>query len=95
VNQTLKEALREMEALPDAVQEELAQALPKMAVRKRINTKLAQAPRHPKSFPCTNPLSRPPYSPTPLLHTFNNKNSRSHGLMTSMKVSNSVRLIAA
>ena len=30
-----------------------------------------------------------------LAHTFNNKYSRSHGLMTSMKVSNSARLIAA
>jgi hypothetical protein len=28
-------------------------------------------------------------------HTFNNRYSRSHGLITSMKVSNSARLIAA
>lgn len=36
------------------------------------------------------------YPPTKaLLHTFNSKYSRSHGLITSMKVSNSARLIAA
>jgi hypothetical protein len=43
VNQTLKEALREVEALPDAEQEELAQALLEMAVRKRIDAQLAEA----------------------------------------------------
>ncbi|TGT67615.1 hypothetical protein EN802_29085 [bacterium M00.F.Ca.ET.159.01.1.1] len=36
-----------------------------------------------------------PYSPTPLLpYTFSSRYSRSHGLITSMKVSNSARLIA-
>lgn len=43
MNQTLKDALKEVEALPEEEQEELAQALLKMAVRKRINAKLAAA----------------------------------------------------
>ncbi|WP_159592923.1 hypothetical protein [Chelativorans xinjiangense] len=43
MNQTLKDALREVEALPEEEQEELAQALLKMAVRKRIDAKLAAA----------------------------------------------------
>lgn len=43
MNQTLKNAIREVEALPEAEQEELAQALMKMALRKRIDAKLAAA----------------------------------------------------
>jgi hypothetical protein len=43
MNQTLKEAIRAVEALPEAEQEELAQTLLKMAVRKRIDAKLAAA----------------------------------------------------
>ena len=43
MNKTLKDAIREVEALPDADQEELAQALQRMALRKRIDAKLAQA----------------------------------------------------
>lgn len=43
MNQTLKNAIRELEALPEEEQEELAQALLKMAVRKRIDAKLAAA----------------------------------------------------
>jgi hypothetical protein len=43
MNQTLKDAIRAVEALPEAEQEELAQALMKMAVRKRIDAKLAAA----------------------------------------------------
>ncbi|WP_163270124.1 hypothetical protein [Chelativorans alearense] len=43
MNQTLKDALREVEALPEEEQEELARALLKMAVRKRIDAKLAAA----------------------------------------------------
>jgi hypothetical protein len=43
MNQTLKDAIREVEALPDADQEELAQALMDMAVRKRIDARLAAA----------------------------------------------------
>ncbi|RWP34047.1 MAG: hypothetical protein EOR92_31685 [Mesorhizobium sp.] len=63
-----------------------------------------------RSDPCRtrfSPLRAAPYCPTALLpycptallpfpsYTFNNRYSRSHGLITSMKVSNSARLIAA
>ena len=41
MNQTLKHAIEEVEALPEAEQEELAQALLKMAMRKRIEAELA------------------------------------------------------
>ncbi|CAM5526106.1 hypothetical protein ATER59S_04083 [Aquamicrobium terrae] len=43
MNQTLKDAIREVETLPDAEQEEIAQALLAMAARKRIDAKLAAA----------------------------------------------------
>jgi hypothetical protein len=43
MNKTLKQAIREVEALPDADQEELAKALQKMALRKRIDAKLERA----------------------------------------------------
>jgi hypothetical protein len=41
MNKVLKEAIREVEALPEADQEELAQALLTMAARKRIDAELA------------------------------------------------------
>lgn len=43
MNQTLKDAIKEVEALPEAEQEELAQALLAMAARKRIDAMLAQS----------------------------------------------------
>ncbi len=43
MNQTLKDALKEVEALPEEEQEELAQALLVMAARKRIEAELAAA----------------------------------------------------
>lgn len=43
MNQTLKDAIREVEALPEEDQEEIAQALLVMAARKRIDAKLAAA----------------------------------------------------
>lgn len=43
MNQTLKNAIREAEALPEAEQEELGRALMEMAVRKKIDAKLAAA----------------------------------------------------
>lgn len=43
MNHALREAIREVESLPDADQEELAQALQKMALRKKIDAKLAAA----------------------------------------------------
>jgi hypothetical protein len=43
MNKALKDAIREVEALPESDQEELAQALQKMALRKRIDAKLARA----------------------------------------------------
>jgi hypothetical protein len=41
MNQTLKNAIREVEALPEAEQEELGRALLNMALRKKIDAKLA------------------------------------------------------
>lgn len=43
MNQALKNAIREVEQLPEAEQEELAEALLVMAARKRIDAKLAAA----------------------------------------------------
>ena len=43
MNQTLKKAILEVEALPEAEQEELGRALMKMAVRKKIDAMLAAA----------------------------------------------------
>ena len=43
MNQTLKDAIKEVEALPEEEQEEIAQALLAMAARKRIEAKLAAA----------------------------------------------------
>ena len=43
MNQTLKDAIKEVEALPEAEQEEIAQALLVMAARKRIEAKLTAA----------------------------------------------------
>ena len=41
MNQTLKDAIKEVEALPEAEQEEIAEALLVMAARKRIDAVLA------------------------------------------------------
>lgn len=43
MNQTLKDAIKEVEALPEAEQQEIAEALLVMAARKRIDAKLAAA----------------------------------------------------
>ncbi len=43
MNQTLKDAIRAAEALPEADQEELGQALMEMALRKKIDAHLASA----------------------------------------------------
>lgn len=43
MNQSLKNAIREVEKLPKAEQEELAEALLAMAARKRIDAMLAAA----------------------------------------------------
>ncbi len=43
MNQTLKNAIREVEALPEAEQEELGRALMDMALRKKIDAMLAEA----------------------------------------------------
>jgi hypothetical protein len=43
MNQTLKNAIREAEALPEAEQEELGRALMDMAIRKKIDALLAEA----------------------------------------------------
>ena len=43
MNRTLKEAIRAVEALPEADQEELARKLQSMALRKKIDAMLAEA----------------------------------------------------
>ena len=43
MNLTLKKAIREIEALPESEQEELGQALLDMAIRKKIDARLAAA----------------------------------------------------
>jgi hypothetical protein len=43
MNQTLRNAIEEVERLPEEEQEEPARALLRMATRKRINAKLAAA----------------------------------------------------
>ena len=43
MNQVLKDAIREVEALPEAEQEELGRAQMTMAVRKKIDAMLAEA----------------------------------------------------
>ncbi len=43
MNQTLKNAIREIEALPESEQEELAQAMLDLAIRKKIDAELAAA----------------------------------------------------
>jgi hypothetical protein len=43
MNQTLKNAIREAEALPEAEQEELGRALMDMAMRKKIDARLEAA----------------------------------------------------
>jgi hypothetical protein len=43
MNQTLKKAIREVEALPETEQEELGLALMNMALRKKIDAHLASA----------------------------------------------------
>ncbi|MGN6471853.1 MAG: hypothetical protein ACTHLC_19955 [Rhizobiaceae bacterium] len=43
MNQTLKDAIRAVEALPEAEQEELAQTLRRMALRKKIDVMLAES----------------------------------------------------
>ena len=43
MNQTLKNAIREVEALPEAEQEELSRVLMDLALRKKIDALLAEA----------------------------------------------------
>jgi hypothetical protein len=58
MNQTLNKAIREAEALPEAEQEELGQALMKMAVRKKIDAMLAQAEARGGSIPHDEVVAR-------------------------------------
>lgn len=51
MNQTLKEAIHEVEQLPEAEQEELAEALLVMATRKRIDAAIAESERRGGSTP--------------------------------------------
>ena len=51
MNQALKDALIEVEALPEAEQEELARALMTMAVRKKIDARLAAAEQRGGAMP--------------------------------------------
>ena len=43
MNQTLKDAIKQVEALPEEEQEEIAQALLAMAARKRIEAAIAES----------------------------------------------------
>lgn len=58
MNQTLKEAILEVEALPEAEQEELAQALLRMAARKRIDALLAESEAEGGEIPHEEVLDR-------------------------------------
>lgn len=51
MNQTLKNAIREAEALPESEQEEIGRALMAMALRKRIDAELAAAEAEGGEFP--------------------------------------------
>lgn len=51
MNQTLKKAILEVEALPEAEQEELGQALMDMALRKKIDARLDAAVKRGGSTP--------------------------------------------
>ncbi|MEO3998152.1 hypothetical protein [Mesorhizobium sp. CAU 1732] len=46
MNQTLIDAIKEVEALPDAEQEELGRELLRLAARKRIDAVLAESEAH-------------------------------------------------
>lgn len=46
MNQTLIDAIKEVEALPDAEQEELGRELLRLAARKRIDSVLAESEAH-------------------------------------------------
>ncbi len=58
MNQALKDAIREVEQLPEAEQEELAQALRVMAVRKQIDAKLAAAEARGGAIPAEEVFAR-------------------------------------
>ena len=51
MNQTLKNAIREVEALPEDEQEELGRALMDMALRKKIDARLEAAVKRGGSTP--------------------------------------------
>jgi len=58
MNQALKDAIREVEQLPDAEQEELAEALRVMAMRKQIDAKLAAAEARGGEMPAEEVFAR-------------------------------------
>ena len=58
MNKALKDAIREVETLPEADQEELAQALQCMALRKQIDAKLAKAEARGGATPHEQVLAR-------------------------------------
>jgi hypothetical protein len=58
MNKTLKDAIREVEALPEADQQELAEALRRMALRKHIDAKLAKAEARGGGTPQAEVLAR-------------------------------------
>jgi hypothetical protein len=58
MHKALEDAIREVETLPEADQEELAQALQRMALRKQIDAKLAKAEARGGSTPHEQVLAR-------------------------------------
>lgn len=58
MNQTLKDAIREIEQLSEAEQEELAEALLVMAMRKRIDAAIAESEARGGSTPHEEVFSR-------------------------------------
>ena len=58
MNQTLKNAIREAEELPEAEQEELGRVLMDMALRKKIDAKLAAAEARGGSTPHDEVMGR-------------------------------------
>lgn len=58
MNQTLSEAIREVELLPEAEQQELAEALLGLALRKRIDAAVAEAEERGGKTPHEDVLAR-------------------------------------
>lgn len=58
MNQTLKDAIKEVEALPEEEQEELAKALLVMTARKRIDAAIAESEERGGEIPHAEAVAR-------------------------------------